>query len=1019
MSFKGNLKSFSLAEIFQSLSLNRHNGTLRICQQDGTTSSTRFIHFGNGYITFVSPGSPDGFKIGEILSRKGIIEQQVIDEALSNQDNQDMRIGEILLQDGIVSEEDITQALIEQLHEEIYDLFLIKKAEFEFQFNTDPPYYQDPLQKAVKISLEPQAIIMEGVRRLDEWDIIRTNLQTFDEIFTPTGVQPDDLHEEEALVYRLIDGATPVHKLFYNLPFGRFSCTRAIFNLTTAGLIRPLTSDEMMAWLRAEEADDKQYNPEKRLHFLTFALQTKPNDAALRLQLVEHLIEHNSKADFQKAIDLLQAGLALEEGGEGFHLLAARFVSLLPSSPKALAAAIKSNRQTGKLREAITQTLALTEALKRNNQTDMAVDALTSIDGDLEEFPELRIRVADQWRDMGMLQRSLPHLDIAAGYHERRENWHKLNKILRWILDADPNRQDARFKLDQIALKIQTLDRKKRRKTILIAVAILLVSLLAAAPLVYQSRANIAFASLKGIPIETLKLPERPLEMSDQARLYQLQNLDTKLTEYISAYNQFKQDYPYSPLVGDADQALAHLKGIKQTVAAKQKRILVKTQRAIQAKREMPKRLFQQAQALVNNGKLEQAHKVYHQLLKTYPESPQAREVVFPILLTSNPPNADVFVQKGTEKNRTALKKTPLIATYKEGQALTFFLKHKGCKETAWALPNHTICKKQIQMEWAPIGQFAYDKPVSGQMTMTSNGLLFSSRDGQLYLLSPSKEQKGWSRSVGLHGDLPSQFTVQDHRIYMGNIDGAFFCIEANTGKALWQLPLEGAAITRPCMDAQGNIYASTQAGSVYRIKDKKIHAVRKLVGRLPNSPVLVGHILVTGSTSDFLTGLTAHDLAIRWQQTLSSDVLAGPFALGDNVVVITADSRIQGCHGETGTLRWSHTLPALPSAEPFTHGGRIYLSLENGTIMAYSGQGQKIFDNKAGNAPMGPPVTDGRHLFVGDGFGHFMALDARSGALKWKYAANEPIASQPCIINSKVIFATTRGNFVIMAILP
>ena len=62
MTLKGNLKSFSLGEIFQSLSLNRHTGTLVVDTGKGDQEITRYIYFAEGEITFLSPSSPKGFK---------------------------------------------------------------------------------------------------------------------------------------------------------------------------------------------------------------------------------------------------------------------------------------------------------------------------------------------------------------------------------------------------------------------------------------------------------------------------------------------------------------------------------------------------------------------------------------------------------------------------------------------------------------------------------------------------------------------------------------------------------------------------------------------------------------------------------------------------------------------------------------------------------------------------------------------------------------------------------------------
>src|SRR5262245_17500751 len=101
---KGDLSSFSLGEIFQSLAINNHTGTLKISSPNGPD---KLIYFDNGEITLFSNGSTGLPRLGEVLIRKGKLTQEDLDEALAEQSRTKVILGEILLKKGLVTQKDL------------------------------------------------------------------------------------------------------------------------------------------------------------------------------------------------------------------------------------------------------------------------------------------------------------------------------------------------------------------------------------------------------------------------------------------------------------------------------------------------------------------------------------------------------------------------------------------------------------------------------------------------------------------------------------------------------------------------------------------------------------------------------------------------------------------------------------------------------------------------------------------------------------------------------------------------
>ncbi|RPH38965.1 MAG: DUF4388 domain-containing protein, partial [Planctomycetota bacterium] len=119
MSFKGDLSTIGLGEVFQMISMSQKEGTLIV--QD--TESRKAVFFGTSGVNLLSSGRRKGMKIGDMLMRAGKVTEAQLEDALENARIQKKKLGEVLVETGVVAEEDIKGIVREQIEEEIYDLF--------------------------------------------------------------------------------------------------------------------------------------------------------------------------------------------------------------------------------------------------------------------------------------------------------------------------------------------------------------------------------------------------------------------------------------------------------------------------------------------------------------------------------------------------------------------------------------------------------------------------------------------------------------------------------------------------------------------------------------------------------------------------------------------------------------------------------------------------------------------------------------------------------------------------------
>jgi hypothetical protein len=91
------------------------------------------------------------------------------------------------------------------------------------------------------LSLDPQALLLEGARRVDEWSLIEKKLPTFDVVFALDRQQllrnRIVLTDEQQRLLPLIDGFRDVHEIMRASRMGEFDVGKALFGLLSGGFL--------------------------------------------------------------------------------------------------------------------------------------------------------------------------------------------------------------------------------------------------------------------------------------------------------------------------------------------------------------------------------------------------------------------------------------------------------------------------------------------------------------------------------------------------------------------------------------------------------------------------------------------------------------------------------------------------------------------------------------------------------------------------------------------------------------
>ncbi len=227
MSVSGNLKTMLPGDLLQWLSLGQKSGTLVVRNK----AVEKKIFFGNGRVISSASNDPREY-LGQFLMSHGYITEPELVKAMEVQSQSRILLGKILVVIGVISEEDLQRLMRLKAEEAIYDIFLWNEGEFEFLDEV-------PDMEMIPLKVDVTGLIMEGTRRVDEWNRINTLITH--EALVPTLLKevPEEALEDDAerTVVNAIDGRRSLAELVLESRSSSFNVASTVYHLTREGYL--------------------------------------------------------------------------------------------------------------------------------------------------------------------------------------------------------------------------------------------------------------------------------------------------------------------------------------------------------------------------------------------------------------------------------------------------------------------------------------------------------------------------------------------------------------------------------------------------------------------------------------------------------------------------------------------------------------------------------------------------------------------------------------------------------------
>ncbi len=231
MAIKGSLREASLPDVLQLLSLGRKTGCLAVADRH----NFGYIYFDQGRICYASIVNRRD-RLGDMLVKAGRISAEQLERAIEEQHaDRHRRLGRILVDMGALNQDELRRHIRTQIEEAVYYLFTWSSGTFNFEAGVRPE------TEEFLVQINPESLLLEGARRVDEWSLIEKKIPSFDMIFAADQEHLDGasvaLSPEQERLLPLLDGSRDVQQLMDDSGLVEFEAGKALYGLITAGFV--------------------------------------------------------------------------------------------------------------------------------------------------------------------------------------------------------------------------------------------------------------------------------------------------------------------------------------------------------------------------------------------------------------------------------------------------------------------------------------------------------------------------------------------------------------------------------------------------------------------------------------------------------------------------------------------------------------------------------------------------------------------------------------------------------------
>lgn len=295
--------------------------------------------------------------------------------------------------------------------------------------------------------------------------------------------------------------------------------------------------------------------------------------------------------------------------------------------------------------------------------------------------------------------------------------------------------------------------------------------------------------------------------------------------------------------------------------------------------------------------------------------------------------------------------------------------------------------------------------PIVGSAAVADGIVYIASLSSYLYAIDQQSGEKKWEFKSRM--PIASSPAIADGLVYFVSSTGALAAIDAKTGQPAWVFPGE----FEKKFEAKG-LHGYPNAGQV----------IPDAWDIYTSSPAVANGKVYFGTGDGNVYAVEAKSGILQWKFTTGDVVHAAPAVAGSTVFIGSYEGNFYALDADTGAQKWvfeagrdavMHNQVGFQSSAAVVDG-TVYVGCRDAHVYALDAlTGRKKWDYPTSKSWVNttPAVRDGIVYAGTSDSSRFMALDAKTGRLRWVFDAKAYIFSSPALAGDLAIFGNFNGR--------
>lgn len=337
--------------------------------------------------------------------------------------------------------------------------------------------------------------------------------------------------------------------------------------------------------------------------------------------------------------------------------------------------------------------------------------------------------------------------------------------------------------------------------------------------------------------------------------------------------------------------------------------------------------------------------------------------------------------------------------------------------------------------------------PIRGSAALASGRVFVGSADGRVYAVELSSGRRLWSADLG--GAVSSTPAVSGGTVFAASRNRRLTALDAGSGAVRWrfdfgpELPFQWGWdywVSSPVV-AGSRVFVGAGDGGLYALEASTGRRIWRLStgGRIRSSPAVADGVVYVGSMDGKLYAVDAESGMTRYVfetegSSLDSakegydrnSITSSPAVSPDGVYFGSRDGHLYGIALRGGTRRWrfGHRVEFAPGApevgwvvgSPALTSGLVLVGSSDGKFFnaVRETSGEEVWRFRTPERVFSSGAVSGDSVFFGCDDGHLFALDAKTGAERWRFStgAGTMIVSSPIVTDDgTILFGSDDGR--------